>query len=865
MPAQSSRLAWSLLAPSALGTLCVAATDNGLVFLASVAPIPTTSPHFESKDAIVSPPHELLSALKAWKLNEDSLVHVSLPCQTEHQDNPDASSLDLATLHLQSAATRLKRYADCVHSSEQPTPTSQKNADLDITTNQSIDWDFLETHDSSRLKMNVWRVIAAIPLGEIWDYSRVAKEAGCPKAVRAVASAVGSNFVPLVVPCHRVVGKDGKMRGFSFRGGLDIKRELLKMETGRVFALLRLLFLTILFLLLAFPPHSKLDLIAVKTYNQHFNNKRPLANPTPLSDSPDGLLIAESPIPNLILRTFKTRDIFTTTDAAQQPQHPPVKPTSHISPQTKSWYTTWQHLNPTHLQLIFTDAQMDAFVSTHFSQRVVSAYYELPLLVQRCDFARYLMLFEFGGVYADMDTQAVVPVREWGHVVGVGVGGGWFGFGKAGRGRRPVEMVLGVEEFGVIDGLDQLTQWTIASAPSHPFLHFFLLSLTTHIETPPPHVLHGIDAVTGLTGPAFWSKQFWIYVRERYPYFDVGVLQGLERGRRVVDDVLVLGQVFWRYPGVYVKHWGAGEGKEGWKKVRGDAIGARNRSREGFGGVGGGEVQGPVRYGREIKAYALIPPRFVHVEIHRVRRGEGDGSDELPAVAVERVGFFSTRQQRLLALHELDLALHDSWETMNPGFLTLDLLLHDLMPYFKGSFTMRVNRALAKLSNLATPHSTVNPQGGITPTTATPPLIAFARLLMLYQLGGYVVLDSSVECPRSIREWGSSHASTVSADGEVGLVLGVGNDNELYSRVIAASPKHEFVGDLVSRIVDAVLLGSAWRRVGGGHAGEWEEIFAKAYSEAAVQVLRGQGVQGVKVLEQIKSGGADSNLVVGEF
>ncbi|WP_409273846.1 methylated-DNA--[protein]-cysteine S-methyltransferase [Neobacillus sp. SCS-31] len=75
---------------------------------------------------------------------------------------------------------------------------------------------------------SVWEALRQIPYGETVCYSDIANRIGKPTAVRAVGSAIGANPVLIVVPCHRVVGKDGSMTGF--REGLDMKRFLLDLE-----------------------------------------------------------------------------------------------------------------------------------------------------------------------------------------------------------------------------------------------------------------------------------------------------------------------------------------------------------------------------------------------------------------------------------------------------------------------------------------------------------------------------------------------------------------------------------------------------------------------------------------------------------
>lgn len=77
-------------------------------------------------------------------------------------------------------------------------------------------------------QQSVWQELKRIPHGELCAYSDIADRIGKPSAVRAVGLAIGANPVMIVVPCHRVVGKNGKLTGF--RGGLLAKAELLRLE-----------------------------------------------------------------------------------------------------------------------------------------------------------------------------------------------------------------------------------------------------------------------------------------------------------------------------------------------------------------------------------------------------------------------------------------------------------------------------------------------------------------------------------------------------------------------------------------------------------------------------------------------------------
>lgn len=86
----------------------------------------------------------------------------------------------------------------------------------------------------TEFQKRVWRELETIPFGEIRTYAQVAAAIGEPRAVRAVGAANGANPLPIVVPCHRVIGSSGKLVGYG--GGLPMKKRLLELE-GRNLAL----------------------------------------------------------------------------------------------------------------------------------------------------------------------------------------------------------------------------------------------------------------------------------------------------------------------------------------------------------------------------------------------------------------------------------------------------------------------------------------------------------------------------------------------------------------------------------------------------------------------------------------------------
>jgi methylated-DNA-[protein]-cysteine S-methyltransferase len=80
----------------------------------------------------------------------------------------------------------------------------------------------------TEFQMSVLQALQQIPYGETTSYADIAERIGRPKAVRAVGAANGRNPIPIIVPCHRVIGSHGDLTGFG--GGLDTKEALLRLE-----------------------------------------------------------------------------------------------------------------------------------------------------------------------------------------------------------------------------------------------------------------------------------------------------------------------------------------------------------------------------------------------------------------------------------------------------------------------------------------------------------------------------------------------------------------------------------------------------------------------------------------------------------
>lgn len=107
----------------------------------------------------------------------------------------------------QRARQQLQEYVDGQH--------DQFDLDLDLA-------------HGTPFQQSVWHSLLAVPYGQTTTYGDIANSIDNPKAIRAVGGAIGRNPISIIVPCHRIIGKSGKLTGYS--GGLDIKEKLLKIE-----------------------------------------------------------------------------------------------------------------------------------------------------------------------------------------------------------------------------------------------------------------------------------------------------------------------------------------------------------------------------------------------------------------------------------------------------------------------------------------------------------------------------------------------------------------------------------------------------------------------------------------------------------
>lgn len=94
------------------------------------------------------------------------------------------------------------------------------------------DFDLLLAPEGTDFQRQVWQALLSIPYGQTRSYGEIARQIGNPDASRAVGAANGLNPLPIVIPCHRVIGSDGSMTGFG--GGIECKKYLLALEQQHI-------------------------------------------------------------------------------------------------------------------------------------------------------------------------------------------------------------------------------------------------------------------------------------------------------------------------------------------------------------------------------------------------------------------------------------------------------------------------------------------------------------------------------------------------------------------------------------------------------------------------------------------------------
>jgi methylated-DNA-[protein]-cysteine S-methyltransferase len=123
---------------------------------------------------------------------------------------------------------------------EQPEPEWQESSSgvlreavkqlLEYFAGRRTEFDLPVSPEGTGFQRIVWQHLQGIPYGQTISYGELARRVGNPNAFRAVGAANGANPIPIVIPCHRVIGANGKLTGFG--GGLPVKQALLALEQG---------------------------------------------------------------------------------------------------------------------------------------------------------------------------------------------------------------------------------------------------------------------------------------------------------------------------------------------------------------------------------------------------------------------------------------------------------------------------------------------------------------------------------------------------------------------------------------------------------------------------------------------------------
>jgi methylated-DNA-[protein]-cysteine S-methyltransferase len=103
---------------------------------------------------------------------------------------------------------------------------------LEYFSGERKEFDLPLAPEGTDFQLEVWRSLRTIPYGETISYAQLAQRISNPKAVRAVGLANGCNPIPIIIPCHRVIGSNGSLTGFG--GGLSTKRKLLDLESKQI-------------------------------------------------------------------------------------------------------------------------------------------------------------------------------------------------------------------------------------------------------------------------------------------------------------------------------------------------------------------------------------------------------------------------------------------------------------------------------------------------------------------------------------------------------------------------------------------------------------------------------------------------------
>jgi len=218
----------------------------------------------------------------------------------------------------------------------------------------------------------------------------------------------------------------------------------------------------------------------------------------------------------------------------------------------KEWVQSWRLLHPQHVHKIWTDADALTFVRSTFDARIVDAYQRLPLVVQRTDLLRHLLLWQHGGTYADIDVRCLRPMSTW-------------------KVAANATMIVGLEwDRDMHENDTQICQWTMAAQPRHPVVRDVIQMVVDAVHRASNETLHDRDQVVPLTGPLPWTRVIMQYLSNH-----ACSITHMRVGANECYGVVVLGITSFsprhargygvHHPWSYVEHLGTGDRPDGWK------------------------------------------------------------------------------------------------------------------------------------------------------------------------------------------------------------------------------------------------------------------------------------------------------------
>lgn len=233
-------------------------------------------------------------------------------------------------------------------------------------------------------------------------------------------------------------------------------------------------------------------------------SSRAAAPAAPVTPAPATMGKPQPRIPRIIHQTWKTHSVPDTCRKA---------------------VASWRSLNPGHEFRFYSDTEAEQHITRHHPE--LRHAFERMKPIERADLFRYVILYDMGGVYADMDVSCYRPVSEWGPHSGV-LADPQFIAGFEMVTTRPDWQLWYAKQF-------QLCQWTMASAPRHEILRRLLESIQQYFAT--FDFRDKLLSIMFTTGPGVWSRVIQSYLKEQYAV-ELGV--GLYPAKRAVNDFVAI-------------------------------------------------------------------------------------------------------------------------------------------------------------------------------------------------------------------------------------------------------------------------------------------------------------------------------------